>query len=115
MEAPTLDPVLRPGREQKSRAPSLRSIVRKSGLLNLVIVLTSFPVFVVAGGVKAVLPALALMAGLSFVIWTATFTMFSLISLIWIFRPPASSAKMRDPRHLAHGVGLADRWLDGPI
>ena len=73
------------------RAPHLRSVVRKSVLLNVVIVLTSFPVLVFVGGPKAVVPLLAIMAGISALIWTATFTLFSFVSLPWIFRTPVSS------------------------
>ena len=46
MNPPTPEPVLVPGYEDESPAPSLSRIVRNSALLNLVIVLTSFPVLV---------------------------------------------------------------------
>lgn len=102
-----------PGSENEAAAPSLRSIIRKSALLNLTIVLTSFPVLVFAGGPNAVLPTLAIMAGISVVVWTATFTLFSFVSLARIFWTPASSAARGEPPHPAREAGVADRWLDG--
>jgi len=115
MNPPTLKPVIVPGYENESQGPSLRSVVRKSALLNVVIVLTSFPVLVFAGGPKAVVPALAIMAGISALIWTTTFALFSFVSLFRIFRTPDSSVKRRDPPHPAEGAGVSDRWLDEPV
>jgi hypothetical protein len=112
MDPPALRPVIAQGNEYNSPPPSLRSVVRKSALLNAVIVLTSFPVLVLAGGPRAVVPTLVIMAGISFLIWTVTFTLFSFVSLPRIFRTPISSGKRRDPLHPTAGV--ADRWLDGP-
>jgi hypothetical protein len=104
-----------PGYENESSAPSLRSIVRKSALLNLTIVLTSFPVLVLAGGPQAVGPTLAIMAGISILIWTTTFTLFSFVSLARIFWTPASSMARRELPHRTEQTGVADRWLDGPV
>jgi hypothetical protein len=115
MNPPPLKPGIVPGYENEPPAPSLRSIVRKSALLNLVIVLTSCPVLIFEGGPKAVVPTLEIMAGISVVIWTATFALFSLGSLPRIFRTPASSVKRPDPHHLAEDAGVADRWLDRPV
>ncbi len=115
MNPPTLNRVRVPGQEGESRVPSLRSVVRKSALLNLVIILTSLPVLIVAGGPKAVVPTLGIMAGISVLIWTATFALFSFVSLARIFWPPVSTVKRSDPRRSAHEAGVADRWLDGPV
>jgi len=115
MDPPTRKPVIFPGYEQESPAPSLRSIVRKPALLNLTIVLTSFPVLVLAGGPKAVGPTLAIMAGISILIWTTTFTLFSFVSLARIFWTPVSSMARRELPHRAEQAGVADRWLDGPV
>jgi hypothetical protein len=101
--------------ENESPAPSLRNVVRKSALLNVVIVLTSFPVLILAGGPNAVVPSLAIMAGISVLIWTATFTLFSLVSLTRIFWTPVSSVTRSDPPPPAEEPGVADRWLDGPV
>jgi hypothetical protein len=109
----TLNPVIIRRDENASLASSLRNVVHKSALLNLVIVLTSFPVLVLAGGPDAVAPSLAIMAGISFVIWTVTFTLFSLISLARIFWTAISSRKPSDRRLPANAVGVSDRWLDG--
>jgi hypothetical protein len=114
MNAPTLKSVIVPGNENESPASSLRSIVRKSALLNLVIVLTSFPVLVFAGGPDAVVPALAIMAGITFLIWTATFTLFSFASLARTVWTAISSETKCDPPDPAEEAGVADRWLDGP-
>jgi hypothetical protein len=115
MNSPTLNTVIVPGNENDSPAPRLRSIVHKSALLNLVIILTSFPVLVYAAGPKAVVPTLEIMAGISVLIWTTTFTLFGFVSLPRIFWTPVSSAKRRDTRHLANEAGVADRWLDSPV
>jgi hypothetical protein len=50
MNSPTLKKTLSRRNEDESTAPGFRSIVRKSALLNVVIVLTSCPVLVLAGG-----------------------------------------------------------------
>ncbi len=115
MNPPTRKPVIFPGYENESSAPSLRSIVRKSALLNLTIVLTSIPVLVLAGGPKAVGPTLAIMAGISILIWTTTFTLFSFVSLARIFWTPVSSVARRELPHRAVQGGVADPWLDGPV
>jgi hypothetical protein len=115
MSPPTTKPAVVPGYENETATPSLRSTVRKSALLNLTIVLTSFPVLVFAGGPKAVVPVLAIMAGISFVIWTATFTLFSFVSLARIFLTSASSLSRPELSHQAREAGVADRWLDGPV
>ena len=115
MKLPPLKPVIVPGDENESPAPSLRRVVRKSALLNLVIILTSFPVLIFEGGPKAVVPTLEIMAGISVLIWTATFALFSLVSLPRLFRTPVFSVTRRDPPHPAEEAGVADRWLDGPI
>lgn len=115
MDLTTLKPATVRGPDNESWAPSLRSVVRKSALLNLVIVLTAFPVLVFAGGPLAVVPALAIMAGISLVIWTATFTLYFFVTLPRLFGTPVSSGKWRDPPHPAAEAGVADRWLDGPV
>jgi hypothetical protein len=115
MNLPTHKPQMVSGGEPDSRAPSLRSVVRKSALLNATIVLTSFPVLAFAGGPEAIVPILAIMAGISFLIWTVTFALFSFVSLARIFWMPVSLGKPSDPPHPAEQTGLADRWLDGPV
>jgi len=115
MNPPTLKPVIVRGCENEPPAPTLRSVVRKSALLNWVIVLTSFPVLTFAGGPKAVVPTLEIMAGISLLIWTTTFALFSFASLPRLFRAPVSSVTRRDPPQPAEQAGVADRWLDGPV
>jgi hypothetical protein len=115
MNLPTPKPLIVPSFEHEPPALTLRSVVRKSALLNLVIVLTSFPVLVLAGGRQAVVPSLKIMAGISVLIWTATFALFSFASLPRLFRTPASFGIRRDPSHPAEEAGVADRWLDGPV
>ena len=85
MNPPMLKPSSASGSEQQSRAPSLRSVVYKSALLNLTIIVTSFPVLAFAGGPPAVVPTLAIMVGVSILIWAVTFTLFSFVSLARIF------------------------------
>jgi hypothetical protein len=114
MNPPTLKPVIIPGNEDGSPASSFRRIVRKSALLNVVIVLTSFPVLVLAGGPSAVVPTLAIMAGITLLIWTATFTLFSCVSVGRLLLIAFSSGTRRKPTAGAKKVGVADRWLDGP-
>jgi hypothetical protein len=110
----TLKSVLVSGNANEYPASSFRSIVRKSALLNLVIVLTSYPVLVAAGGPKAIVPTVAIMAGVTFLVWTATFTLFSFVSLGRIFWTAASPGTRRKPPVPAKEAGVADRWLDGP-
>ena len=52
MNPPTLKPVLAPGEGDEFKTPNLRSVVRKSALLNVVIVLTSCPILIFEGGPK---------------------------------------------------------------
>lgn len=111
MNPPAFKPVIVPT-EGELRAPRLRSVVWKSALLNAVIVLTSFPVLLSAGGPKAVAPLFAIMAGISVVIWAVTFTVFSFASLPWIFRSPVSKVAPLHPVGRAQLPGLADPWLD---
>ncbi len=114
MEPTSPRPIIIRGGEDASPAVRLRRIVRKSALLNVVIVLTSFPVLVLAGGPRAVVPALAIMAGITLVIWTVTFALFSCVSigrLLWI---TFSHGPRRKPAVTPRTVGLGDRWLDGP-
>ena len=115
MNSPTLNPVLVPGNEDEPRAPSLRSVVGKSVLLNLVIVLTSCPVLIFAGGPKAVVPTLEIMVGISVLILTATFAVFSFVSLARIYWTPVSTVERIDPPSSQNGAGVADRWLDGSV
>ena len=81
MDMTTLKPTTVRGYEDESPAPSLRRIVRNSALLNVVIVLTSFPVLVAPGGPQSVVPTLAIMVGISSLIWTATFTLYFFLTL----------------------------------
>ncbi len=99
-----------------SLAPTLRSVVRKSALLNAVIVLTSFPVLVAAAGPKAIIPSLVLMASISFLVWTSTLALFSFYSITRIFFwRPISNAKPSAPSNARSQAGVGDRWLDGPV
>jgi hypothetical protein len=114
MDLPRLTMVIIPGDNDESPASSLRRIVRKSALLNLVIVFTSFPVLVAAGGPKAVVPTLAIMAGITVLVWTATFILFSCVSISRLVWTGFSSGTRRKPPDRAKAVGVADRWIDGP-
>jgi hypothetical protein len=114
MDLMTLGPTIVRGNEDQSRAQGLRSVARKSALLNVVIVLTAFPVLVAAGGPLAVYPALAIMAGISLLIWTATYTLYFCVALLRLCWTPASSGKRRDRQRPAEQAGVGDRWLDGP-
>jgi hypothetical protein len=114
MSPPTPNSVIIPGNHDESPAPSFRRIIRKSALLNLVIVLTPFPVLVTAGGPTAVVPTPAIMAGITLMIWSTTFTLFSCISigrLLWTMFSPGTRRK---PPGRARQAGVADRWLDAP-
>jgi hypothetical protein len=115
MNPSTVKPPIIPSDENEPAAPSLRGVVRRSALLNVVIVRTSFPVLVLAQGPRAVVPSLAVMAGVSGLVWTATFARFSFASLARIFRAPASPGKRREPPRPAGEAGVVDRWLDGRV
>jgi hypothetical protein len=103
------------GGETNAPAPSLRRIVRKSALLNLAIVLTSLPVLVYAGGPRALLPALKIMAGISLIIWAATYAVFSFVSLAHLFWSAGRAAPGDGPAPRDQQGGLADPWLDRTI
>ncbi len=115
MNPPPPEPVIVLSNADVSPAPSLRSIVRKSALLNVVIVLTAFPVLVYAGGPKAVVPSLKIMAAVSALIWIATFALFSLVTFPRLFRTPASLVRPADTPHSANETEVDDHWLDEPI
>lgn len=91
------EPAIPPGHPSDQTPPSLRRIVRNSALLNAVIILTSCPILILAGGPKVVVATLEIMAGVSVLIWAATFALFSLISLPWIFRAPTAPLRRREP------------------
>ena len=114
MNSPTTKPVIVAGEENESPAPNLRSVVRKSALLNVVIVLTSCPILIFEGGPKAVVVTVEIMAGISVVIWAATFALFSLVTLPRLFRTPASRVERSDDLGPANETGVADRCLDRP-
>jgi hypothetical protein len=114
MSRPTPNSVIIPGHEDETPASSFRRVVRKSILLNVVIVLTSFPVLILAGGPRAIVPTLAIMAGITLMIWTATFTLFSCVSIGRLLWTISFSGTRRKPPVAARRVGVADRWLDGP-
>jgi hypothetical protein len=113
MNPPLGNPAIDPGKEDKSPPSRLQGVVRKSVLLNVVIVLTSAPVLIFAGGPKAVVPTLEIMTAISVLIWTATFSVLSFASLARIYWPPVSTLKRTTPPHPANGAGVGDRWLDG--
>jgi hypothetical protein len=102
-------PVIVPDRENDTPPPTLRSVVRKSALLNIVIVLTSAPVLLFEGGAKGVVVTLEIMAGISVLIWTATFALFSLVTLPWIFPTPVSLVTRRDPAPAKDDPDMVER------
>ena len=71
------------------------------------------PVLVIAGA-KAVVLTLEIMAGISVLIWTTTFALFSLVTLPLIFWTPVSTVKRSAAVDLTNETGVADRWLDRP-
>ena len=99
-------------RRDENPPPRLRSVVRKSALLNLTIFITSFPVLVYEGGPKAVVPALEIMAAISFLIWTATFTLYFFVTLPRLFLKPVSAVSRPDVVHPENEAGGADHWLN---
>ena len=115
MESPAVKPLLIWDRTDEHSAFRLRSVVARSALLNLVIVLTSFPVLVVAGGPDAVAPALTIMAGITVLVWSATLMVYSCLSLGRLVWTASTSAARRKPPRPAREAGVADRWLDAPV
>ena len=110
----TTRPVIIRGDEDGFPPFRFRGIVRKSALLNVVIVLTSFPVLVVAGGPRAVVPAVAIMAAITAMIWTVTFALVSFISIGQLVWTAFSAEARRKPPIAARTAGVGDHWLDGP-
>ena len=115
MNAPTLKSSVGSVVRLDHSPASLRRTVRKSALLNVAIILTSLPVLVLSEGPRAILPALAIMAGISFLIWTATFALFSFVSLAQIFWTSALAGKPGNTTRTGKVPGLVDRWLDDPV
>jgi hypothetical protein len=115
MSLPTTKPVMGSVAGDNHLRPSLRGTIRKSALLNVAVVLTSLPVLVFAGGPRAIIPSLAIMAGISFLIWSATFAVFSFVSLARIFLTPVLTGKPRDSIDRRKQSGVADPWLDGSV
>jgi hypothetical protein len=113
MNPPPLNPLIVPGKEDESPAHRLQRIVRKSALLNVVIVLTAFPVLVYAGGPNAVVPVLKIMAGISALIWAATFALFSLVTFPRIFQTPESLVAHPHSLDPSNEMGVTDRSIDG--
>lgn len=92
----------------------LRNLVWRSALLNLVIALTALPVMVFAGGPGTVVPALAVIAAVSALIWAATFTAYFLVLITRVFwRMGVRGLRHAQGRSKGSG-GLADEWIDGP-
>ena len=111
------------GYGQESQGSSLQSVIRKSALLNLTIILTAFPVLFFAGGPDAVVPTLILMAAISVLIWALTFTLFSFVSLARIFLrlvlpgsgPPSIDERMKPGWRIAGWTRRSDgRRLQQP-
>jgi hypothetical protein len=115
MDSATIKPLVIRGRPEDAPASRFRSVVQKSALLNLVIVLTSFPVLVLAGGPNAVVPALVVMGAITVLIWSATLILSSCVSLGRVVWTASSSAARRKPPRPARETGVADRWLDAPV
>jgi len=111
---PTPRPVIIRDNQDEFPAWSFRGVVRRSALLNVVIVLTSLPVLLLAGGLRAVVPTLVIMVGITLMIWTATFALFSCFSIGRLLWTTFSSGTRRKPPVAARNVGVGDRWLDGP-
>jgi hypothetical protein len=107
-----LVPASRP--ERQSRVSAFRNVIRKSALLNLVIVLTSLPVLLWSGGPNTVGVSLAIMVGISLIIWAFTFAVFTFVSLPRVFRLPEQSGKPRPSARSGQPNAVRDRWLDGP-
>ena len=85
-----------------------------SALLNVVIVLTSFPVLVLAGGPGAVVPTLVIMAG-DHVLGLDRHLHPVLVRLARsdLLDDVLPRAQRKVPNPLKE-VGVADRWLDVP-
>jgi hypothetical protein len=97
-------------------APPLKliSLAWRSALLNLTIVLTAFPVLAFAGGPGAVVPALALMAAISAILWSATLTAFFMMRFVRACTCLSARRAQRSHGRANAGGVLADRWLDNP-
>ncbi len=108
MKTTTSDVAPVASRRLPDNAPGFWSVVRKSALLNLVIVATSFPALVSAGGPLAVGPVLLLLSVISAVLWALTFALFSFASLFRLFQTPSRKHPLPIPR----GGDLRDPWLD---
>jgi hypothetical protein len=106
----------RAGREAtKVRTPKPLTLVQKSALLNLGVVVTALPVLAFAVEPKAVPLILAILTAISVFIWAATFAVSSFVPLARIFRAQAMNGAKPRPRVRAREAGVPDQWMDGPV
>jgi hypothetical protein len=61
------------------------------------------------------LPALKIMAGISLIIWAATYAVFSFVALAHLFWSSGRAAAGGGPAQRDQQGGLADPWLDRPV
>ena len=99
----------------RTRPPKHLSLVRKSILLNLGIVVTALPVLSFAGGARALVPTLAILGGISVLIWAATFATSSVVSVSKIFEAQRANEARRTRRDPGTEFGVVDEWMDGPL
>lgn len=99
----------------RAQPPKSLSLVRKSILLNLGIVVTALPVLSFGGDPRALLTTLMILAAISVLIWTATFATSSFISVSKIFEAQRTNETGRRHRDPGTEFGVVDEWMDGPL
>ena len=92
-----------------------RSLMWRSALLNLAVVLTALPVMASVGGPKALVPALEVLSGISLLIWLVTFAAFYVLSIIRALIHICLYKQQYSHESLDGGDSLADYYLDGPV
>ena len=115
MNPPTLKPAIVPGKADESPAPRLPSIARKSALLYVVIVLTSFQVLVLRRGTENRRPDPENHGRNQRFDLDRTSPCSPSCRCPRIPAPVTSSEKRTNSQHPANETGVDDRWLDGPV
>src|SRR4051794_38994096 len=97
-------------------ALDVRGLVRKSVLLNVAIILSGLATSACLGGPATFPIAVVLLAGVSLVVWAATFAFMSSMLLLRVL---VSQGRRTPPQSLGHRDGgrggVGDEWMDGPF
>jgi hypothetical protein len=90
-------------------------LVRKTALLNLGMVLSCLAIGAHLGRPASLVILLLIVPMVSIILWSATFAISAFVALFRIFCGQGLRSSRQGPRPTAHGGGVGDEWLDGPV